>query len=156
MGLISKQMVFEAIGMCDITQGNKVDGKREEGLWPTPGTLQHFKVGQKKLGRKQRLLCHPSQKKKMLQEGRSGQLLRLQPKTKQNKTKQNKTKQNKTQLDFTSWRLWWTLKIVTVVEIMFLSDCVKERKLWTLDCGELIDNATNTHTLVNRPDKGQI
>ena len=69
---------------------------------------------------------------------------------------ENKTKQNKTQLDFTSWRLWWTLKTVTVVEIMFLSDCVKERKLWTLDCGELIDNATNTHTLVNRPDKGQI
>lgn len=28
LGLISKQMVFEAMGMCDITQGKKVDRKR--------------------------------------------------------------------------------------------------------------------------------
>lgn len=28
LGLISKQMVFEAIGMCDITQEKKVERKR--------------------------------------------------------------------------------------------------------------------------------
>ena len=32
---------------------------------------------------------------------------------------------NKKELDFISWRLCWTLKIVIAVEITFLLDCVK-------------------------------
>lgn len=51
---------------------------------------------------------------------------------------------NKKELDFTSWWLCWTLKIVIAVEITFLLDCVKERMLWTFNYGELID-VTNTH-----------
>ena len=84
MGLISKQMVFEAIGMCDITQGNKVDGKREEGLWPTPGTLQHFKVGQKKLGRKQTVVSPKSKEENVARREKWS----TSPVAAENKTKQ--------------------------------------------------------------------
>lgn len=43
-----------------------------------------------------------------------------------------------------------------VVKITCQLECFRERMLWTLNCGELINMAINTHTFTNGEDQGQI